>query len=79
MSEALPDVLRAVAATTGRSLDTLSQDTPIESLKLDSLDEVEILMSLEETLGVVADQAAVNACRTLGDLAQLLQKPSAAR
>lgn len=74
MSDALPAVLRAVSATTGRSLETLSPETPIESLKLDSLDEVEILMSLEDKLGVVADQAEVNACATLGDLAQLLQK-----
>lgn len=74
MHDALTAVLNAVAATTGRDLAALSGDTAIDSLKLDSLDEVEILMSLEEKLGVVAEQSQVNACRTLGDLALLMQK-----
>jgi len=74
MVDLLDEVLLAVAAVTDQEIESLSAERLIEDLRLDSLDEVEILMSLEEKLDVALDQTQVNSCRTLGDLAMLISK-----
>ena len=57
-------------------------DTPIiEGLELDSLKQVMLLTSLEETYGVVLAPATVNelrALRTVGDLVRLIRERSSA-
>lgn len=73
MTEALSHVLEAVASVAADKAQGLSGETRIDSLQLDSLDEVEVLMALEDKLSVEIDQAQVNACRTLGDLAALVE------
>lgn len=73
MTRELNEVLLSVSTITGRQLESLEADTLIEDLGLDSLDEVEILMTLEEKLDVVMDQTQVNSCRTLGELAELIE------
>lgn len=69
MTDVLENVLKAVAAVKPDKVDGLSAMTEIASLELDSLDEVEVMMSLEEGLGIEIDQAQVGKCRTLGELA----------
>lgn len=58
-------------------------DTPIvEGLDLDSLKQVMLLASLEETYGVVlapADVEELTALRTVGDLVRLIRERSSAR
>jgi acyl carrier protein len=66
-------VVDAVHMVKGVEPSTLSTDTLIESLNFDSLDEVEIMMTLEDKLGVELDQASISGCRTLGDLAIVMQ------
>ena len=73
MTEALSHVLEAVASVAADKTQGLSGETRIDSLQLDSLDEVEVLMALEDKLSVEIDQAQVNACRTLGDLAAMVE------
>ena len=73
MTEALSHVLEAVASVAADKTQGLSGETRIDSLQLDSLDEVEVLMALEDKLSVEIDQAQVNGCRTLGDLAALIE------
>jgi acyl carrier protein len=51
----------------------LSADTTIEELDLDSLDEVELLMSIEDQMKIELDQAEVNSCPTIGSLASLIE------
>jgi acyl carrier protein len=51
----------------------LSADTTIEELDLDSLDEVELLMSIEDQMKIELDQAEVNSCLTIGSLASLIE------
>lgn len=50
------------------------EETPLESLELDSLGEFELLMALEEKLELELDQVQVNSCRTFGDLAALIER-----
>lgn len=78
MTDVREQVLGSVSTVTGRDIGSLSAETVIESLGLDSLDEVEILMTIEERLGVAVDQAEVNSCRTLGDLMELVVRAKAA-
>ena len=51
------------------SAENLNRDTTFESLHLDSLDTVEMLMDLEEELGV--DLELDEKVTTLGELAEL--------
>lgn len=65
-------VFEAVHQIKGTDPASLAEDTLIESLKFDSLDEVEIMMTLEDRIGIEVDQASIRGCRTLGDLAKVL-------
>lgn len=73
MADVLKRVLLVVSGVTTRDPEALSSETLIEDLALDSLDEVEILMILEEELDVIVDQTQVNSCRSLGELAALIE------
>lgn len=60
-----------LAEHTDREASTITMDTPFESLGLDSLDTVELLMELEEDLGVPLDlQEKVD---TVGDLVAFIE------
>jgi acyl carrier protein len=62
-------VLAVVARVTGRPAGDISMKTELASLDLDSLDNVEILMSLEEAFGMEIDVTRISRCQTLGDIA----------
>ena len=67
------DIMRAAVMSTKNSgLPTLSQETRIESLALNSLDEVEIMMFIEEKTGIHVEQEDFNRCQTLGEFAELI-------
>ncbi|MBO2527171.1 MAG: hypothetical protein CW335_03200 [Clostridiales bacterium] len=52
----------------------LSRDTTFESLHLDSLDMVEMIMDLEEELGVDFGMEGDMQLETLGDLADYIEE-----
>lgn len=53
--------------------ETLSGDTTFESLDLDSLDLVEMLVELEEETGVELPEEETKQLETIGDLAALIE------
>ena len=78
MTDTLPAVLAAFAAVKSEFPTPLSAGSVIEDLGLDSLEEVEVLLSLEERLGVELDQTELARCQTLGDLAALIARSTPA-
>lgn len=73
MADILQQVIAAVRDVKGeKAPEGLDASTPIEALKLDSLDEVEIMMLLEDRLGLEIDQARIRQCRTIEDLSRTL-------
>jgi acyl carrier protein len=46
----------------------------IEDLLMDSLDEVEVMMFLEDELGIEIDQAQIESCVTVGDFAAVVDR-----
>lgn len=73
MAETLEQVITAVRDVKGdKTPEGLDATTLIEALKLDSLDEVEIMMLLEDRLGLEIDQAQIRGCRTIEDLSQAI-------
>ena len=74
MADTLQSVVRAVASVKSDMSPELSGDSRIEDLRLDSLDEVEILMALEDEHQVEIDQAQVKSCATLGELSLLIDR-----
>lgn len=65
----LLDLIKAVA---GKKPISLSGESAIGMLGLDSLDEVELLMSIEDHFGIELDQAEVYSCSTIEQLASLI-------
>jgi acyl carrier protein len=74
MAETLDQVIAAVRDVKGEKAPAgLAAATSIEALKLDSLDEVEIMMLLEDRMGVEIDQAQIRRCATLEDLSRMIE------
>ena len=59
------------AATSGGSEAILSRE--ISTLGFDSLDNLELIMEIEDSFGTVLDEDKVLACRTVADLAALVE------
>lgn len=74
MTDICSAILEVVSSVRGDLAEPLSVETRIDSLELDSLDEVEILMEIEDRFGIEIDQALVNGCQTLGDLIALVDR-----
>ena len=68
-------MLERIVAYLSRELDipaeTIDRDTTFESLQLDSLDTVEMVMDLEEDLGV--DLELEDGITTVGDLVDYIE------
>jgi len=45
---------------------------PIDSFAIDSLETMEFIMAVEDRFNVELNEEAVNACRSIADLAQLV-------
>ncbi|MDR0890271.1 MAG: phosphopantetheine-binding protein [Oscillospiraceae bacterium] len=56
------------------SVESLSPETTFESLHLDSLDMVEMVMDMEEELNVDFDQDGNFSAESIGELAELIEK-----
>lgn len=58
-------------------INTITADTEIiKDLNADSLDIVELLMSIEQDLGIVVPDEDVQSFRTVGDVAKYLESKS---
>lgn len=55
-------------------VNSLTTETVLEDLGLDSLDAVEIIMSLEEEFEIEVDDEAFANVKTIGDVAYYLEK-----
>lgn len=71
--EILERIKDAVSRVTGISADDITPDSVLgEDLPADSLDLVEIIMSLEDNIGIDLNDDEVNAAKTVDDLADLI-------
>lgn len=67
IKEIIKDVL-------GRDASSFDENTDImNDLKLDSLDIVDLVMSVEDEWGVVVDDADIESLRTLGDVVKYIE------
>lgn len=55
-------------------VEEMSRDTTFESLHLDSLDMVEMIMDMEEELGVDFEMDADAKLETIGELAEFIEE-----
>jgi len=80
--------VRAVKPAQGGAVDAIlsrfaggrpvNRDTTLDELGLSSLERVELLVALEQKLGVTVDETAFAGARTVGDLEALRHDPAAA-
>lgn len=73
------DMLEAVKEILAKQLrvdiDSISDDTDIvDDLGADSLDVVEMLMTIEQEYGVVVPDEAIMTFKTVGDVAKYIEK-----
>lgn len=74
MRDALTLVVDAVCDVMEIEKSSISGTTVIEDLLMDSLDEVEVMMLLEDNLGIEIDQAQIDGCVTVGDFAAIVNR-----
>jgi len=66
-------IAAAVAAHSECAADAITMETSFEELGIDSLDTVEMVMKLEEELGIELDMSMSDKLVTVGDLAALIE------
>lgn len=72
-SAALTAARQLAAAVTGRRVDEIhADDRLLDDLLLDSLEIIEMSMMIEETWGIVLDEAGLKQLATVKDVARLL-------
>ncbi len=74
MPDSLELLVDAVCRVKDIDRNSVSATTAIEDLLMDSLDEVEVMMFLEDELGIEIDQAQIESCVTMGDFAAVIDK-----
>lgn len=70
MRERDSTVLRIIADVADLPLAELSGATSVESLGLDSLDNLEAMMRLEDAFGIELDAVRFSTCVSVGDILQ---------
>jgi len=55
---------------------TLTAETPLETLGIDSLERVELTLCLEKHFGVTLGDQCIKQCRTIGDITTVVQGAS---
>lgn len=73
MVDVLSVVRHSLATLKGISPSEITPVTPLDSFGLDSLDTLELIMDIEQSVLVEVDVARVAECKTVGDLVQAIQ------
>jgi acyl carrier protein len=74
--DAVGDIVRLLRTVLHLPSATLTADTRIDALGLDSLDLVEAALELEAIVGRELPDGALAEARTVGELARLLAEPA---
>ena len=74
MSDSLLLVIDTVCRVKDIEKSSISATTVIEDLLMDSLDEVEVMMFLEDELDIEIDQAQIDDCVTVADFATVVNR-----
>lgn len=72
MSKILEELRELVADNRGLMLSKVNEDTKFTSIGFDSIDKVEMIMSVEEKFGVTLDNNI--AVETVGELAKIVEE-----
>ena len=64
---------QAIKKELGRDLGTLTKDTSLEELALDSLDVVQIVMAIEDVFDIEIDDDDVENLKTVGQLLDYIE------
>jgi acyl carrier protein len=68
------ECIRRIAEAKSISEDSITLDTTLESIEVDSLDRVSLSFDLEEEHGVEAPETKLHAIQTVGDVAAAVQE-----
>ena len=80
--DALEPALAVVRAALGETADQFPTDTllrgaRIDQLDLDSLTKLELVLNLETRFSTMANESEIAACRTIGELVDLVSRSRA--
>ncbi len=70
----LDSIKKILAEQLGVEEASITENTAIEELGADSLDLVEIIMTIEEEYGIQIDDSAVESLKKVGDIINYLDK-----
>lgn len=73
MTDTLAHVMQSMRTVKPDFEGALAPETEIASLEFSSLDEVQLMMTLEDTLDIEISQAQASKCRTVGELTALVE------
>ena len=71
--------IELIAESKGIPASSITLDSSLESLGLDSLDKINLSFSVEETFGIVIPDESLNSLRTVRDVVNGVERLSAAR
>jgi acyl carrier protein len=74
MQDNLNLLIEAICRVKDIETGKVSATTSIEDLLMDSLDEVEVMMFLEDELGIEIDQTQIETCVTVGDFVAVIDR-----
>lgn len=74
MSNALPRFIALLADHTGAQQTTVGRATRFDSLAMDSLDRIELMMIVEEEFGVAVDDEAARGIQTVGEAVDMIDQ-----
>lgn len=72
------DIKKTVSEILAKRVDvsSLKEDDKLSALGLDSLDLVEVMLEIEDTLGIEFDSDEIQEVATLGDVIKLIETKS---
>jgi acyl carrier protein len=70
----LDRVRKILADQTAHPMERILADTKLSELRLDSLDNVEVVMDLEDVFDIDISDSEAEACRTVADLEALVRR-----
>lgn len=74
MTDTLAHVMQSMRSVKPDFEGELLAETEIAGLEFSSLDEVHLMMTLEDSLDIEISQAQASRCRTVGELAALVEQ-----